>query len=210
MTKPTNMTKKLLLTFAAALSAVSLLAQAPQFVDPGTRDGYAGGVKGKVVDRNGRAPIENAQVVLMQGAEQIETVQSAQDGSFLISSLPDGTYVLRITAPEFLESQVQVTVADGYVKNMFNLSLTGIQHVTDVDDDSFANFDMDDSGFNDNPTILFGSNDVFNNIAGFNFSAVRFRARGYSSESQEVYLAGVKMNDAITGYGPFSLWSGLN
>ena len=204
------MTKKLLLTFAAALSAVSLLAQAPQFVDPGTRDGYAGGVKGKVVDRNGRAPIENAQVVLMQGAEQIETVQSAQDGSFLISSLPDGTYVLRITAPEFLESQVQVTVTDGYVKNMFNLSLTGIQHVTDVDDDSFANFDMDDSGFNDNPTILFGSNDVFNNIAGFNFSAVRFRARGYSSESQEVYLAGVKMNDAITSYGPFSLWSGLN
>ena len=70
------MTKKLLLTFAAALSAVSLMAQAPQFVDPGTRDGYAGGVKGKVVDRNGRAPIENAQVVLMQGAEQIETVQS--------------------------------------------------------------------------------------------------------------------------------------
>jgi hypothetical protein len=25
-----------------------------------------------------------------------------------------------------------------------------------------------------------------------------------------VYLAGVKMNDAITGYSPFSLWSGLN
>ena len=172
------MTKRLILTFAAALSAISLLAQAPQFVDPGTRDGYAGGVKGKVVDRNGRAPIENAQVVLMRGAEEIETVQSAQDGSFLISSLPDGTYVLRITAPEFLESQVQVTVNDGYVKNMFNLSLTGVQHVTDVDDDSFANFDMDDSGFNDNPTILFGSNDVFNNIAGFNFSAVRFRARG--------------------------------
>ena len=204
------MTKKLLLTFAAALSAVSLLAQAPQFVDPGTRDGYAGGVKGKVVDRNGRAPIENAQVVLMQGAEEIETVQSAQDGSFLISSLPDGTYVLRITAPDFLETQVQVTVNDGYVKNMFNLSLTGVQHVTDIDDDSFANFDMDDSGFNDNPTILFGSNDVFNNIAGYNFSSVRFRARAYSSESQEVYLAGVKMNDAITGYGPFSLWSGLN
>ena len=199
MTKTTNMTKRLILTIAAALCGVGLMAQE-----------YTGGVKGKVVDRNGRAPIENAQLVLLQGAEEIGIVQSAQDGSFLIPSLPDGMYTLRITAPDFLESQVQVTVNDGYVKNMFNLSLTGIQHVTDVDDDSFASFDMDDSGFNDNPTILFGSNDVFNNIAGYNFSAVRFRVRGYSSESQEVYLAGVKMNDAITGYGPFSLWSGLN
>jgi hypothetical protein len=204
------MSKRILITIAAALSALSLMAQEPQFVDPGTREGYSGGVKGKVVDRNGRAPIENAQLVLLQGAQEIETAQSAQDGTFLIPSLPDGMYTLRITAPEFLETQVQVTVTDGYVKNMFNLSLTGVQHVTEVDDDSFANFDMDDSGFNDNPTILFGSNDVFNNIAGYNFSSVRFRARGYSSESQEVYLAGVKMNDAITGYGPFSLWSGLN
>ena len=200
MTKPTNMTKKLILTIAAALCGIGLMAQ----------EEPTGGVKGKVVDRNGRAPIENAQVVLLKGADEIGTVHSAQDGSFLIPSLPDGSYILRITAPDFLESQVQVTVNDGYVKNMFNLSLTGMQRVTDVDDDSFANFDMDDSGFNDNPTILFGSNDVFNNIAGYNFSSVRFRARGYSSESQEVYLAGVKMNDAITGYGPFSLWSGLN
>jgi len=192
--------KRLLLTFAAALAALSLSAQ----------EEPTGGVKGKVVDRNGRAPIENATVVLMQGAEELQTVASAPDGSFQISSLPDGMYTLKIVAPDFLENMVQVTVNDGYVKNMFNLSLTGIQRVTDVDDDSFANFDMDDSGFNDNPTILFGSNDVFNNIAGYNFSAVRFRARGYSSESQEVYLAGVKMNDAITGYGPFSLWSGLN
>ena len=79
-----------------------------------------------------------------------------------------------------------------------------------VDDDTFSAFDMEGSGYNDNPTILFGANDVFNNIAGYNFSSVRFRARGYASESQDVYLAGVRLNDAITGYSPFSLWSGLN
>ena len=191
--------KRIILAFAAAFASLALLAQTP-----------TGGVKGTVVDRNGRQPVENARLVIMSGAQEIATVTSAQDGSFLIPGLADGVYTLMIYAPEFLESQVQVTVNDGYVKNMFNLSLTGIQRVTEVDDDSFAAFDMDDSGFNDNPTILFGSNDVFNNIAGYNFSAVRFRARGYSSESQEVYLAGVKMNDAITGYGPFSLWSGLN
>ena len=193
------MTKRIILAFAALLGAVALFAQEP-----------TGGVKGTVVNRNGRQPVENARLLLMQGAAEIASVTSAQDGTFLIPALPDGSYTLVIEAPEFLESQVQVTVNDGYVKNMFNLSLTAVSQVAEVDDDSFAAFDLDDSGYSDNPTILFGSNDVFNSIAGYNFSSVRFRARGYSSESQEVYLAGVKLNDAITGYSPFSLWSGLN
>ena len=193
------MTKRILLAFAALACTVALFAQEP-----------TGGVKGTVVNRNGRQPVEKARLVVMQGATQVATASSAQDGTFLIPGLADGIYTLVIEAPEFLESQVQVTVNDGYVKNMFNLSLTASQQVTEVDDDSFSAFDLDDSGYSDNPTILFGSNDVFNSIAGFNFSSVRFRARGYSSESQDVLLAGVKLNDAITGYSPFSLWSGLN
>ena len=47
-------------------------------------------------------------------------------------------------------------------------------------------------------------------VVGFGFSAIRFKNRGYASETQDVYLAGVPMNDALTGYTPFSLWSGLN
>ena len=193
------MLKRLILASAALLACVALSAQEP-----------TGGVKGTVVNRNGRQPVENARLVLMQGAAQIATATSAEDGTFLLTGLPDGLYTLLIEAPDFLDSQVQVNVNDGYVKNMFNLSLSAISKVTEVDDDAFGSFDMDDSGYADNPTILFGNNDVFNSIAGYNFSSVRFRARGYSSESQDVYLAGVRLNDAITGYSPFSLWSGLN
>ena len=191
--------KKLIAILAVFLCTAALFAQ-----------DFTGGVKGTVVNRNGRQPIENARLVLLQGAAEVATVMSAADGTFEILNLEDGMYTLVITAPDFLESQVQVTVNGGYVKNMFNLSLTSMARVADVDDDSFSAFDMDDSGYNDNPTILFDANDVFNNIAGYNFSAVRFRARGYASESQDVYLAGVKLNDAITGYSPYSLWSGLN
>ena len=192
--------KRILFALAALLFTVSAFAQ-----------DITGGIKGIVVDRNGRQPIENARLTLKQGAHVVATVESGEDGSFLFSSLPNDLYTLVITAPDFFENQVQVTVNDGFVKNMFTLSLTSLQRpANDLDDDSFAAFDMDDSGYNDNPTILFGSNDVFNNIAGFNFSAIRFRARGYSSESQDVYLAGVRLNDAVTGYSPYSLWSGLN
>ena len=193
------MTKRLLLTLTALLATVALFAQ-----------DYTGGVKGTVVSRNGRTAVENARLVLLQGAEELTTVLTDAEGNFMIPDLADGRYTLVIDAPDFLETQVEVTVNDGYVKNMFKLSLTPMEKVTDVDAESFSEFDMDDSGYNDNPTILFGSNDVFNNIAGYNFSAVRFQARGYASQTQDVYLAGVKLNDAITGYGPFSLWSGLN
>ena len=193
------MIKKLTLATVALLLSLGLSAQT-----------YTGGVRGTVVSRTDRAPVPGAVLVLYQGTAEVATVTSGDDGRFLIEDLDNGIYDLVIQAPDYLETRVNVTVNDGYVKNMFNLSLTRGAVVSEVDVDNLVEFDMDDTGYGDSPTVLFGQNDVFNNMAGYNFSAVRYRVRGYSSESQDVYLAGVKMNDAITGYSPFSLWSGLN
>jgi hypothetical protein len=193
------MIKKLTLAFAALLVGLGLSAQT-----------FTGGVKGTVISRADRTPVAEATLVLYQGTAEIATVTSDAEGRFFIEDLDNGVYDLVIQAPDFLETRVNVTVNDGYVKNMFNLSLTRGAVVTEVDVDNLVEFDMDDTGYGDSPTVLFGQNDVFNDLAGYNFSAVRYRVRGYSSESQDVYLAGVKMNDAITGYSPFSLWSGLN
>ena len=171
---------------------------------------FSGGMKGTVISRNTRAGIQGADIRVYSGAAELTGVVTDAAGAFSVSGLADGRYSLVINAPDCLENRVDVTVNDGFVKNMFNISMTSIQHVAEVDEDSFVLFDMERSGYDDNPVILFGSNDVFNNIAGYNFSSVRFRPRGYASESQDVYLAGVKLNDAVTGYSPFSLWSGLN
>jgi len=193
------MTRKLTLAAAAILVSLGLSAQT-----------FTGGVRGTVVSRSDRTPVTDAVLVLYQGTTRVATSTSDADGRFLIENLDNGVYDLVIQAPEFLETRVNVTVNDGYVKNMFNLSLTRGTIVSEVDADNLVEFDMDDTGYSDAPAVLFGQNDVFNNMAGYNFSSVRYRVRGYSSESQDVYLAGVKMNDAITGYSPFSLWSGLN
>ena len=193
------MIKKLTLATVALLLSLGLSAQT-----------FTGGVRGTVVSRTDRSPVPGAVLVLYQGTAEVATVTSGDDGRFLIEDLDNGIYDLVIQAPDYLETRVNVTVNDGYVKNMFNLSLTRGAVVTEVDVDNLVEFDMDDTGYGDSPTVLFGQNDVFNNMASFNFSSVRYRVRGYSSESQDVYLAGVKMNDAITGYSPFSLWSGLN
>ena len=193
------MIKKYLLSISALILSVAMSAQNP-----------TGGVKGVVVDRSSKTALDGAVLKLYSGTQEIATVRTSADGSFYIPDLKDGMYDLVIENSNYLQSKVNVTVNDGYVKNMFKLSLTPVHKVGEVDDASFTEFDLDDSGYQDSPTILFGQNDVFNNIAGYNFSSVRFRVRGYSSESQDVYMAGVRMNDAITGYTPYSLWSGLN
>ena len=193
------MIKKYLLSISALILSVAMSAQNP-----------TGGVKGVVVDRSSKTALDGAVLKLYSGTQEIATVRTGADGSVYIPDLKDGMYDLVIENSNYLQSKVNVTVNDGYVKNMFKLSLTPVHKVGEVDDASFTEFDLDDSGYQDSPTILFGQNDVFNNIAGYNFSSVRFRVRGYSSESQDVYMAGVRMNDAITGYTPYSLWSGLN
>ena len=193
------MFKKIILSLLPLLIALGLAAQ-----------NFSGGVKGTVVSRADKAPVSKAEIVLYSAGERLLSVTSSTEGEFFIKNLKDGIYELVITAPDFLQTKVNVTVNDGYIKNMFRISMTPEKVVAEVDDFAIEVFNADDAGYNDSPVVLFGQNDVFNNIAGFNFSNVRFRARGYSSESQEVLLAGVKMNDALTGYAPYSLWSGLN
>ena len=194
-----NILKKTAALVAACLAGIALFAQSP-----------TGGVKGKIVNRADRTPVSGAVLTLKSGATEIGTIKSDDQGDFLMSELADGMYDLFIEAPGFLPTTVNVTVNDGYVKNMFNLSLSPVVVAGEVDDSSFGEFDLDGNGYEDTPTILYDQNDVFNNAASFNFSAVRFKVRGYASESQDVYIAGVKMNDALTGFSPYSLWSGLN
>ena len=162
-----------------------------------------------MVNRAGRMPIAQAVLTFSQNGETYVTATSDAEGKFLVEGLPNGIYDVTIKAPGFLDARVNVTV-EGYVKDIIFVGMVIEQVVTEVDDSNFAEFDMDDSGFEDSPSILFGSNDPFTNIASYGFSNIRFKNRGYTSESQDVYLSDIPMNDAITGYSPFSLWSGLN
>ena len=189
---------------AIILAALLLSALAASAQD------LTGGIKAAVVSRVGRTPVSGASVELFQAGEKVaESVSDAQ-GRFLFEGVDNGSYNILVNAPGFTDSQINVTVERGLVRDLMFVTLTPASQISEVDDSSFAEFDLDDSGYTDTPTILFGSNDVYTNVAGYGFSAIRFKNRGYNSETQEVYLAGVPMNDAITGYSPYSLWTGLN
>ncbi len=83
--------------------------------------------------------------------------------------------------------------------------------VRPMDDAIFAEFDNEMHGDAQSlPTSLAASKDLFGSIAAYKFSEMRFNMRGYDSPYQDVYMNGIPLNDAMTGYTPWSLWSGLN
>lgn len=193
------MIKKAILILAAATVSLSAMAQT-----------LGGGIKATVVNRAGRVPVEGAVVELHHGDDQVLTTTTGADGKFQFDALEDGRYNLFVEARDFTPTQINVIVEQGLMRDLMFVTISQLLPAGEVDASSFAEFDLDDSGYSDAPTILFSTNDVYTNVVGYGFSPIRFKNRGYNSETQDVYLAGVPMNDAITGYSPFSLWSGLN
>ena len=168
----------------------------------------SGGVKGKVVSRDGRDPIGG--VAISIDGVAINTTTN-QDGEFIVEGLAPGQYNMTFEAVDFEELSLMVRVKE-MVHDMQNVVMVP-STMQIVDNSAFAELDTDVESAGDSqsmPSTLSASKDVFNNIASYRFSEMRFNVRGYDSQYQYVYLNGIRFNDALTSYGPWSLWSGLN
>ena len=168
----------------------------------------SGGVKGKVVSRDGRDPIGG--VAISIDGVAINTTTN-QDGEFIVEGLAPGQYNMTFEAVDFEELSLMVRVKE-MVHDMQNVVMVP-STMQIVDNSAFAELDTDVESAGDSqsmPSTLSASKDVFNNIASYRFSEMRFNVRGYDSQYQDVYLNGIRFNDALTSYGPWSLWSGLN
>ncbi len=165
-----------------------------------------GGFKGTVVSRDGRTALSNVKVMV----EPLGVMLTTDDhGNFNLTDLPSGDYRLKFEAPEYETLDFVVRVGKT-VKDLNSVILSpDVQSI--IDDSIFAEFDSDvASDAASLPSSLSSSKDVFNNIASYRFSEMRFNVRGYDSQYSSIYLNGIRFNDAMTGYGPWSLWSGLN
>ena len=187
--------KRFLLTCFCALISFAAVAQ-------------MGGVSGIVVSRDGRVPVVG--VAISVDGVAINTTTN-QDGEFRIEGLASGQYSLTFEAVDFEELTLMVRVGN-IVHDMQQVVLIPSSMVI-ADNSAFAELDSDVESSGDSqamPSMLSASKDVFNNIASYRFSEMRFNVRGYDSQYQDVYLNGIRFNDALTSYGPWSLWSGLN
>ncbi len=188
---------KLKRLFTLLLATLPLFALAQQ-----------GGVSGKVVSRNGSEALSNVEITIEKLGV---TVKSDSNGDFRFADLPNGDYTLSFSTPEFEDLELLVKVGDDERK-LKAVFLSPLVMGRMVDDAFFAEFDSDSSSSDAQslPTALGSSKDLFNNIAGYRFSEMRFNVRGYDSPYSDIMLNGIRFNDALTGYGPWSLWSGLN
>ena len=187
--------KRFLLTIMCALLSLSAIAQ-------------SGGMKGKVVSRDDREPIGGVKLFVDEVAVNTTTNDY---GEFIIEGLAPGEYIMRFEAVGFEDLELMVRVKS-LVHDM-QLVIMVPSHVTFVDDSAFAELDTDVESSGEGqamPGALSASKNLFNNIASYRFSEMRFNVRGYDSQYQDVYLNGIRFNDALTSYGPWSLWSGLN
>ncbi len=187
--------KKTLLILICTL--VSLVSYAQQ-----------GGIKGKVVSRTDRVAVGNVEVTIDSTGQRVKT---DQEGNFSLGNLPKGDYKLTFSNPEYEALDLVVRVGDGE-KNLNTVIIAPVAQGEAQDDSIFAEFDNDSSASDTSalPSSLSASKDIFNNIASYRFSEMRFNVRGYDSQYTDVYLNGIRFNDALTGYGPWSLWSGMN
>lgn len=166
------------------------------------------GIKGQVVSRNGRSAVGHVAVTIVETGQRVTT---DDNGNFIFNDLSSGDYRLSFSAPDFEPLEVMVHVEQNMRDLQTVIIVPSIQGEV-MDDSVFAEFDSDSSASDSQalPSSLSSSKDIYNNIASYRFSEMRFNVRGYDSMYQDVYLNGIRFNDAMTGYGPWSLWSGLN
>ena len=168
-----------------------------------------GGIKGMVVTRTTpRVFIDGAKVTL--NTPQIRTMEAAR-GIFEFTDVPAGTWRLTIEGGDFVTVVVDVIVTGGVVRDIGMVSLMPDVSIAGLDPDEVTEFDMElGDGGQDLPVSLSATKDVFDNVASYKFSALRFRNRGYDNGTAALYLNGIYMNDAQSGNAPWSLWGGLN
>ena len=167
-----------------------------------------GGIKGQVVSRNGRVAVGLVKVTIDATGQ---TTTTDDNGVFTFPELAQGDYRLTFTAPDFETLEMVVRVGQN-MRDLHSVIIVPSLQNEIMDDSIFAEFDNDSSASDTQalPSSLSSSKDLYNSIASYRFSEMRFNVRGYDSMYQDVYLNGIRFNDAITGYGPWSLWSGLN
>ena len=169
----------------------------------------SGGLKGRILSRGHRAAVGNAAVAI-DGTDYKAITND--DGYFVLHGVPAGDYKLSVEAAEHEKLDIVVKVENN-VKDINTVIIVPKAVTGEVLDDSiFAEFDNDSSTSDTQalPSSLAASKDLYNNIASYRFSEMRFNVRGYDSKYGDVYLNGIRFNDALTGYGPWSLWSGMN
>ncbi|MDR0693800.1 MAG: hypothetical protein LBF81_00675 [Prevotellaceae bacterium] len=194
------MKARLLFFFFFLFTTLNALAQEP------VTQKETGDVKGKVVARTTRQPVDGAKITINTPQN---IVVYTTEGTFELNDIPAGQWEISIEAADYMPVRLPVKVTKSATTEIQLVTLApDITPVADFAIDEFDS-DIDDAG-QDLPVTLSATQDVFESIANYKFGILRFRNRGYDNNTAKVYMNGIYLNDAQSGYSPWSLWGGLN
>ncbi len=171
----------------------------------------ATGLTGTLVDaRTGKA-VADANIMLR---DQAIFVTSGSDGTFRISNAAPGADMLQIIAYGYADAYKDVNITDGMVKNIGEIRLdpSGFDgQMLDGDAFLFNEEDLlDDEGTGQSVGSIQGAtDDIYYQASNYDFSAVRFRWRGYDTNWNAGYINGINFNDAMRGRFNFSGLGGM-
>lgn len=176
------------------------------------------GIRGKVLDRISSTALKDATIKVAKsdkgGSTFSKICYSGVDGTFYISVAEggNGPYSIEISAAGYFTARLNIRIANDNSFDLGNITLSPEVSINTFDDETieFEGANETGSGYEDIPSVLSSTQDVFESVASYNFSQMRYLSRGYESNYSDVYINGVKMNDAMSGYTPYSLFSGLN
>ena len=169
-----------------------------------------GSVKGILQDNDTRSPLMDAQVSLI-GTTTI-TTQTSSIGAFEFKNVPFGKYTLEVTSEGYDKTVKEVEV------NSTSLDLGPLSaiHVENSQSNSqdLPTITLSDSDTREGSSpsvagVLSASRDPFASAAAFNFSAGRFRNRGYDNENLTL-MNGIPAEDLSSSRTLFGSWAGLN
>ena len=104
-------------------------------------------------------------------------------------------------------AQVDTTAVKDTVTPMLDFKDGILDNIPSV---SIDENDLGDGGNQNISSLLTAGRDPFYSAASFNFSAVRFRIRGYDNDHFSTYMNGIPMDNLDNGFTPYGLWGGLN
>ncbi|WP_321280053.1 carboxypeptidase-like regulatory domain-containing protein [Marinifilum fragile] len=192
------MKKILLFLLMGVLSSFALHAQ-------------TGNVSGKVRNSVDRNYLSQVKVEVL--GTNLSTYTDAE-GNFLISEVPQGKHLLEFILQDFKSVSMAVNVVAGSTIDLKVVELVPSalsQSLKDFDFSSLTDEELDDEGSKENISgLLASSKDVFVSNAGYVFSQLRFKTRGYSSDNTSIRMNGMLMNDMENGRGYWYKWGGLN
>lgn len=167
-------------------------------------------VKGSVKDLISNQAL--AQVAVTFEGTLISTQTNALGEFIFPATVPYGEQVLKLTKIGYQTARYPIVVNAGQTLDIQDMILS-----LDSTDDALFTITLSDDELNDDTSaadnisgLLASSQDIFQRVAAFQFSASFFRVRGLNSENSKVLINGIEMNKVYNGRPQWSNWGGIN